>query len=394
MDIHSNYGGTSGIYTIGGMVANSLAHHGVPGMKHGKRRYQYPDGTLTPEGRIHYGYGQPREKAGTKLGKFVRNRVENHRLKKAYGKDGLKVLKGSHMGGTKLSEMSDEELKKRIERTRLEKELLTNIKDKSKAAIEMHNDRANRTTWFSKYGYDLLKTAMTKSLENYGKMKVEAIKDNLLRDQTIETERIKGEYGIKKSENDKRVGSEIKIQEAKWSNKTGIDFKDPTGTGAKNETADGSKPKNESKNEPKNQKKEQQKPSGSSGDKEQAKKTELINKRAVERAQEANKKRESEARAGEANEKREADAQRKKAKKEARAQKQKEKQEAKARERRAEERHEESARKAEEFFKSFARKNGFDPTKTNAASMFMALPGVKAVPLSKIFLDPDDFNIR
>lgn len=33
-----------------------LKHHGIKGQKHGVRRWQYKDGSLTPEGRIHYGY--------------------------------------------------------------------------------------------------------------------------------------------------------------------------------------------------------------------------------------------------------------------------------------------------------------------------------------------------
>lgn len=35
-----------------------LEHHGVKGQKHGIRRYQNEDGSLTPEGREHYGYNQ------------------------------------------------------------------------------------------------------------------------------------------------------------------------------------------------------------------------------------------------------------------------------------------------------------------------------------------------
>lgn len=34
-----------------------LAHYGVKGQKHGRRRYQNEDGSLTPEGKEHYGIG-------------------------------------------------------------------------------------------------------------------------------------------------------------------------------------------------------------------------------------------------------------------------------------------------------------------------------------------------
>lgn len=36
------------------MDNNSMQHWGIPGQKHGIRRYQYRDGTLTPLGRIRY----------------------------------------------------------------------------------------------------------------------------------------------------------------------------------------------------------------------------------------------------------------------------------------------------------------------------------------------------
>lgn len=39
-----------------------LYHHGIKGQKHGKRRYQNPDGSLTPLGREHYGVGVRRAK--------------------------------------------------------------------------------------------------------------------------------------------------------------------------------------------------------------------------------------------------------------------------------------------------------------------------------------------
>lgn len=35
-----------------------LKHFGIQGMKWGQRRYQYEDGSLTPEGKVHYGIGE------------------------------------------------------------------------------------------------------------------------------------------------------------------------------------------------------------------------------------------------------------------------------------------------------------------------------------------------
>lgn len=38
-------------------TASYLMHHGVQGQKWGVRRWQNPDGSLTPEGKEHYGLG-------------------------------------------------------------------------------------------------------------------------------------------------------------------------------------------------------------------------------------------------------------------------------------------------------------------------------------------------
>ncbi len=39
-------------------MTNELYHHGIQGQKWGRRRWQNKDGSLTPAGRIHYGYGE------------------------------------------------------------------------------------------------------------------------------------------------------------------------------------------------------------------------------------------------------------------------------------------------------------------------------------------------
>lgn len=44
---------------------NYLAHHGVKGQKWGVRRWQNSDGSLTPDGKIHYGKGNKKEAEGT-----------------------------------------------------------------------------------------------------------------------------------------------------------------------------------------------------------------------------------------------------------------------------------------------------------------------------------------
>lgn len=42
-------------------AVNYLAHYGTPKMRWGQRWYQYEDGSLTPLGRIHYGYGKSKK---------------------------------------------------------------------------------------------------------------------------------------------------------------------------------------------------------------------------------------------------------------------------------------------------------------------------------------------
>ena len=57
---------------------DELYHHGIKGQKWGRRRYRYDDGTLTPEGREHYGrtlktnvYGGNEIRTKSKSGKDI-----------------------------------------------------------------------------------------------------------------------------------------------------------------------------------------------------------------------------------------------------------------------------------------------------------------------------------
>lgn len=57
---------------------NYLSHEGVKGMRWGERRYQYKDGSLTPEGRRHYGYGEARSSMKSEI-KIMREKARAER---------------------------------------------------------------------------------------------------------------------------------------------------------------------------------------------------------------------------------------------------------------------------------------------------------------------------
>lgn len=87
---------------------NSLTHFQVKGAKHGLRRYQNPDGSLTPLGRIHYGVGDPR--ARRKQEKEYRR--SEKASEKAARQERVKLAKESVAAGKarkKWEKMSDED---------------------------------------------------------------------------------------------------------------------------------------------------------------------------------------------------------------------------------------------------------------------------------------------
>ena len=82
-------------YVAGLPYSDELWHYGTKGMKWGQRLYQNPDGTLTALGKVHYG--------SKNLGKKIIVHISDK-------------AKAKHKWM-----MSDEELKKKIERAEMEK---------------------------------------------------------------------------------------------------------------------------------------------------------------------------------------------------------------------------------------------------------------------------------
>lgn len=78
-----------------------LIHYGVKGQKHGHRRYQNEDGTLTQEGRIHYGVGDGRQPGGQErlhgfgTQRFLRGKALAKEKKKVHDEEYKRMKKSS-----------------------------------------------------------------------------------------------------------------------------------------------------------------------------------------------------------------------------------------------------------------------------------------------------------
>lgn len=86
-----------------------LYHHGTMGQKWGKRLYQNKDGSLTPLGKLRYG------SKGERLNKYKKKKGSSNKKKIEKKKTSTTEPKSKSV-----SEMSDDELNKKIARMRLE----------------------------------------------------------------------------------------------------------------------------------------------------------------------------------------------------------------------------------------------------------------------------------
>ena len=94
-----------------------LMHYGVKGQKYGVRRYQNEDGTLTEEGKIHYGYYDRKDgsKDYKRLQKDAANDAKEYARAKAYYGEGAGTRR-KQIKNLISERMKDPDYKKEFER--------------------------------------------------------------------------------------------------------------------------------------------------------------------------------------------------------------------------------------------------------------------------------------
>ena len=117
--------------------SNYLVHYGIPDMKWGVRRFQYEDGSYTPEGKIRYGTGKSvyDRPDGTKdmdrLKKDAKKDAEDYARAKAYYGEGA---------GTRRKQIKNR-ISERLKDPDYKKEFDENMK---KQDMSKHQEAANR----------------------------------------------------------------------------------------------------------------------------------------------------------------------------------------------------------------------------------------------------------
>lgn len=102
-----------------------LEHSGIKGMRWGVRRFQYKDGSLTPEGAKRYGSGDGERRS---LGQVIKDRKTAKKRKAALAKARqAKIDKEAHKkaaaeGKLSVKDMTDEELYTAIRRSQMEQQ--------------------------------------------------------------------------------------------------------------------------------------------------------------------------------------------------------------------------------------------------------------------------------
>lgn len=120
--------------------SDELYHHGIKGQRWGIRRYQNKDGTLTPAGKKRAAKLESEYEKVT--GKKIGGSTSQTSSKKSYSK---KPVSGKDDETGKLKSLTDDELRNKVNRTRLENDYknLMGEKNKKESSLKNANDDMN-----------------------------------------------------------------------------------------------------------------------------------------------------------------------------------------------------------------------------------------------------------
>lgn len=169
-------------------LRSELFHYGVKGQKRGLRRYQNEDGSLTSEGRDHYGVGDPRGPArGMSPASTSNSSDHGYRVRK-YGKSSAQTLE------RKPQKLSKKEAA--IRKTRAKRLLGAAAAVGAAAAIGYGMHRYNKTT------NNLIQLAKNKVHEDYkrGESSIKTSQDKINHDyhRMRDISAIQSRYSAKK----------------------------------------------------------------------------------------------------------------------------------------------------------------------------------------------------
>lgn len=232
-------------------INDYLEHHGILGQKWGRRRYQYEDGSLTPEGRRHYDVGPERERAPRK----TRDERHEDKIRRKYSKYSDDYVKYKVLSSKKRSQLSNEELDWLNQR--LIKE--NNVRTMSRTSVS--NGKAFLVSLADKKATDFVTKLADKA--------VDKLIDNII-DKSISSytdKHAKKEKDKKEKDKKEKDKSEDSKEDQKETNSEGSISKYAHYDNSNPEDSSSSKSEKKSEDKPKNDKKSESnddKPSSSS----------------------------------------------------------------------------------------------------------------------------------
>lgn len=156
-------------------MENELMHWGIKGMKWGVRRYQNRDGSLTPAGRKRYDKEMAKLKEEEKIAKnklrtqAKLNKLEEKRREVEALKSGKPLQKATQKtSGPSLKDMSDDELRRVVNRMLLEQQY-NKMRPEQVSAGKKFVDKIMKDVVAPtavEVGKQVLKESMTKAIKN------------------------------------------------------------------------------------------------------------------------------------------------------------------------------------------------------------------------------------